>query len=143
MVRLSASAFMCATISTSPLPASVATQVTSPSASNFGVSVKLSSFFEVSATAGSNVSLHPEGASKASLEDDRERLPLSAAHGRQETKLLVRIVADRAAELGGHRQRAGLFDAAQRHAGVLGLDHHRDAARLEDFFHRGGDLGVH
>ena len=41
MVFASASAFMCATISTSPEPASVATQVTSPSASNFGVSASL------------------------------------------------------------------------------------------------------
>src|SRR5258708_33388336 len=35
-VRLSASAFICATIKSSPLLASVATQVTRPSASNFG-----------------------------------------------------------------------------------------------------------
>src|SRR4051794_36234206 len=36
IVRRSASAFMCATIRTSPDVASVVTQVTSPSASNFG-----------------------------------------------------------------------------------------------------------
>ena len=39
-----------------------------------------------------------------------------------------------------HRRRTGLVDAADRHAHVLGLDHHRDAARLEDLFDRGGDL---
>src|SRR5580700_5709596 len=43
MVRASASAFMCATIRTSPEPASVATQVTRPSASNLGVRAKPSS----------------------------------------------------------------------------------------------------
>src|SRR5208282_4659992 len=43
MVLASASAFMCATISTSPEAASVATQVTRPSAPNFGVSAAPSS----------------------------------------------------------------------------------------------------
>ena len=43
MVFCKASAFMCATISTSPDLASVATQVTSPSASNFGVKARPSS----------------------------------------------------------------------------------------------------
>jgi hypothetical protein len=43
MVRDSASAFMCATISSAPLAASVVTQVTSPAESNFGCSVRVSS----------------------------------------------------------------------------------------------------
>src|SRR5580658_2010400 len=43
MVLASASAFICATMSTSPEPASVATQVTRPSASNFGVNFAPSS----------------------------------------------------------------------------------------------------
>src|SRR5688572_8811262 len=43
MVFSSAAAFMCATISTWPERASVATQVRSPSASNLGVSVRPSS----------------------------------------------------------------------------------------------------
>jgi len=37
----------------------------------------------------------------------------------------------------------GLLDAAERHAGVLGLDHHGNAAGLQDLLDRGGDLGVH
>src|SRR5208282_678102 len=43
IVFAKASAFICATISTSPDAASVATAVTNPSASNFGVSVRPSS----------------------------------------------------------------------------------------------------
>src|SRR5262245_8642098 len=43
MVRASASAFIWATISTSPVPASVVTQVTKPLASNLGVSASPSS----------------------------------------------------------------------------------------------------
>src|ERR1700722_16452105 len=43
IVFAKASAFICATISTSPDTASVATQVTSPLASNFGVSATPSS----------------------------------------------------------------------------------------------------
>src|SRR5262245_65559865 len=43
MVRSSACAFMCATMSTSPERASVATQVTRPSASNFGANARPSS----------------------------------------------------------------------------------------------------
>ena len=37
--------------------------------------------------------------------------------------------------------RAMLGDAAHRHAGMLRLDHHRNAAGLEDLVDRGGDLG--
>src|SRR6516164_8085304 len=54
IVRCRASAFMCATISTSPEPASVATQVTSPSASNFGHNVRPSSTSCVGPGAGKN-----------------------------------------------------------------------------------------
>src|SRR5215470_4629123 len=43
MVRASAAAFICATISTSPFAASVATQITNPFASNLGASVRPSS----------------------------------------------------------------------------------------------------
>ena len=51
-VRLSASAFMCATIRSSPLSASVATQVTRPSASNFGASTRPSSISGRSVASG-------------------------------------------------------------------------------------------
>ena len=60
-------------------------------------------------------------------------------HG-QETDLLVGIVAECAGEMRRRRHRAGLLHPAQRHAHVLGLDHHRNAARFEDFVDRGRHL---
>ncbi len=48
--------------------------------------------------------------------------------------------SEQAGELGREVDRAGLGDAAHRHAGVLGLEHHGDAARLEDLLDRGRDL---
>ena len=62
------------------------------------------------------------------------------AHQRDEAHLLLRIVAEQAGELRGDGERAGLLHAAHRHAGVLGLDHHGDAARLQDLVDRGRDL---
>ena len=59
----------------------------------------------------------------------------------EEARLLVRIVAEDAAELGRHGGRALLAHAAHRHAGVLGLEHHRDSARLERLLDRFDDLG--
>ena len=43
----------------------------------------------------------------------------------------------------GRHDRAGLADAAHRHAQVLALDDHDDAARLEDAHQRVRDLGRH
>src|SRR3984885_9376526 len=96
MVFASASAFMCATISTSPETASVATQVTSPSASNFGVSAKPSS----------RSALVP-GDAKGDLSDNEAPTPASArgrgaAHQRHEPHLVFGAVAERSEKPRGH-----------------------------------------
>src|ERR1700685_363590 len=134
MVFASASAFMCATISTSPEATSVATQVTSPSASNFGVNAKPSS----------RSALVP-GDAKGDLSDNESPLPASArgcgaAHQRHEPHLVFRAVAERAEKPRGHGRDARLADAANRHAGVLGLDQHGDAVRLEHIVDGGRHL---
>src|SRR5664279_5734207 len=66
IVLRSASSFMCATIRTSPLRASVATQVTSPDASNLGLNAS------------------PSSRSWESAELDKVSLPLRRAHHRHE-----------------------------------------------------------
>ena len=71
-------------------------------------------------------------AHSASAEDEAHRL----APGRG-------VVAEDAADGGGHRGRPGLADAAHRHAQVLGLDDHEHAARLEDVVECVGDLAGH
>src|SRR5215813_3101164 len=115
---------MCATISTSPDCTSVATQVTSPSASNFGVKARPSS-----------TSLIEPGAAKTgdwttSASHTKRRSAL--VHQGHESNLLGRIVAERADELGRDRRGAELLHTAQRHAHMLGLDQDGDAARIED-----------
>src|SRR6185436_13686795 len=104
MVRASASAFMCATMSTSPLAASVATQVTSPSASNLGASARPSS----------TACVVPGSENAKVLNRDLVGSGRSAsrrAHQRDEARLLLRIV-EQAGELGGDGHRAGLLDTA-------------------------------
>src|ERR1700683_3386621 len=135
MVFASACAFMCATISTSPDAASVATQVTSPSASNFGVSAKPSS----------SAALVPGGAKGDVSDNDAPTLPAStrsrgAAHQRHKPHLIFGAVAERAEKPRGHGRDARLADAANRHAGVLGLDQHGDTVRLEDVLDGRGHL---
>src|SRR4029077_8120857 len=101
MVFASAGAFMCATISTSPDAASVATQVTSPSASNFGVSAKPSSRSAlVPGGAKGDVSDNKAPALRASA---RSR---GAAHQRDEPHLIFGAVAERAEKTRGHRRDA-------------------------------------
>src|ERR1700734_1421548 len=126
MVFASASAFMCATISTSPDAASVATQVRDPSASNFGVSAKPSS----------RSALVPGGAKGDVSDNEAPTLRAStrsrgAAHQRHEPHLVFGAVAERAEKPRGHGRDARLADAANRHAGVRGLDQHGDAVPLE------------
>src|SRR3954469_25295793 len=124
MVLLRASLFMCATISTSPVLASVTTAVTRPSAPNCGAKDSPSSI---------------DGSVKlASRLCNAGSLALRAPQHGHETHLFVRIVTERAGEMRGHRQRAGFLDAAQRHAHVLGLNHHRHTARLQNLIDRGG-----
>src|SRR6478752_7192976 len=116
---------MCATISTAPVPASVVTQVMSPAASNFGRSSRVSSAILSEDT-----------------ETSRENCAvLTSAHQGHETGLFGGIVPEQAGEAAGDGLRAGLADAANRHAGMLGFDHHRDAARLEDVLDGRSDLG--
>src|SRR3981081_3678195 len=71
-----------------------------------------------------------------------QALARGPAHQRNEPHLLGGIIAEQAGELARHRLGTRLFDAPQRHAGVLGLEHDRDAARLEHLVDRGDDLRV-
>src|SRR6202051_2815933 len=135
MVFASASAFMCATISTSPDDTSVATQVTSPSASNFGVS----------AVPSSSSALVPDGAKGDVSDNEAPALPASArgrgaAHQRDKPHLVFRTVAERSKKPRGHGRNPRPADTANRHAGVLGLDQHGDAMRLEHVLDCGGHL---
>src|SRR5579862_1159003 len=109
MVFASASAFMCATISTSPETASVATQVTSPSASNFGVS----------AVPSSSAALVPGDAKGILSDNEAPALPASArsrgaAHQRDEPHLVFGAVAERAEKPRGHGRNARLADEIGR-----------------------------
>src|SRR5580698_8844432 len=127
MVLRRASSFMWATISTSPLATSVATQVTRPDASNLGWKSSPSSTSWLCADVDTG---------SPSFNSTEGRLALRPSHHRQETRLLRRIVAEHAGEAAGERQRAMLGDAAHRHAGMLGLDHHCNATRLENLVDR-------
>src|ERR1700692_4983867 len=121
MVLRKASSFICATISTSPVTASVATQVTRPDASNLGWNASPSSMSLLSADVDTG-----------SPSKFRRGLALWPSHHGQETRLFRRIVAEHAGEAAGERHRAMLGDAAHRHAGMLRLDHHCNAAGVED-----------
>src|SRR5207302_7533034 len=119
---------MCATISTSPVAASVATQVTRPDASNLGWKTS------------------PSSRSFSSADVDTESLaffarsPLRCSHHGQEARLLRRIVAEHAGVAAGEGHRTVLGDAAHRHAGMLRLDHDRNAAGLEHLVDGSCDL---
>ena len=131
MVVRSASSFMCATISTSPLAASVATQVTSPTASNLGwnASPPQRSLMMPLMWTRSPRENHARGISAAPLAPWTGSAPAPP------------VVAEHAGKPAGEGHRAVLGDAAHRHAGMLRLDHHRNAARFEDLVDRGCDLG--
>src|SRR3546814_19579081 len=58
----------------------------------------------------------------------------------EEAGLVARIRLEVAGKGRGERGRPLLLDAAHGHAHVFGLDHHRDAARLQRFISRGGNL---
>src|SRR6185312_1471719 len=133
MVFASACAFICATINRSPLAASVTTAVISPSASNLGVKARLSSM-------SGELLIASARPLWALLRMTAKGLPIAAPQHGHEADLLVDVVAEGTSEIRGHGQRAGLCHAAQRHAHMLGLDHHRNAARLEDLVDRDGDL---
>src|SRR5262249_35395109 len=139
MVLANASAFMCATMSTSADQASVTTQVIRPSASNLGANRRPSSTCsavargakrdDVSALATTRLAA---GAELASL----------TAHQRDEPDLLAGIVAEQTGELGRDGLRPWFLHTAQRHARVLGLEHHRHPARLQNLVDRGDDLRI-
>src|ERR1700732_3802999 len=111
MVLRSASSFICATISTSDVAASVATQVTRPLASNLG--------------------RNDSPSSMSLLSDDVDTffsLAMRRAHHGKKPLLLRRIIAKHAGIAAGEGGCAVLGDATDRHAGVLGLDQNGDAA---------------
>src|ERR1700678_4555564 len=123
MVLRSASSFICATISTSDVEASVATQVTRPLASNFGRSDS------------------PSSMSLRSDEVDTDlTLALRRSYQGHETCLFRRIVAEHAGVAAGEGHRAMFGDAADRHAGMLGLDQDGDAAGFKNLVDGGGNL---
>src|SRR5687767_2072448 len=101
-------------MTTSPVPASVTIAGISPSAPKRGVNL-----VEVSRSCAC-----ASPSAGATMRSGR-------AEQSQEALLLGGIIAEDAAELRGHRDRAVLVDAANGHAEMLGLDHHGDAARLE------------
>src|SRR6516165_2560406 len=182
-----ASAFMCATINTSPDRASVATQMTRPSASNFGAKARPSSTSSIeprgakdevssdkknlaqkseSALARRATQISPAMADAGSAlyralarggwpacaghhlrlrcqARSGRRSAIGLAHHGDEADLVVGIVLKAAGELRGDGGRSRLLHAAQRHAHVLGLDHHRHAARGQDLLDGGGDLRGH
>src|SRR6266545_2317811 len=163
MVLASASAFICATISTSADQASVTTQAIRPSSSNLGAKSRPSSTCSVVAR-GANVedfsALATTRLAVRRLPCAAERIPAgsgarafagparassaggTAAHQRDEPDLLAGIVAEQPGELGRDGLRARLLDAAQGHAGVLGLEHHRDAARFQHLVDRRDHLRI-
>src|ERR1700761_4497590 len=154
MVLRKASSFIWATISTSPLATSVATQVTSPEASNLGWNASPSSRSWVWAELDTGMALvkpkrglsiafsreadtaprevnaskqEPEAGSDATRTEKASAL--RPPHHGKETRLLGRIVAEHTGKAAGERRGAVLGDPAHRHAGMLSLDHHGDAAR--------------
>src|ERR1700716_308999 len=131
MVLRKASSFMCATISTSQVTASVVTQVTRPDASNLGWNASPSSMSLISADVDTG----------SPREIFRRGLALRPSHHGQETRLFRRIVAEHAGKAAGECHRAMLGDAAHRHAGMLRLDHHCNAAGFENLVDCRRDLG--
>src|SRR6202035_1440274 len=123
MVLRSASSFICATISTSDVEASVATQVTRPLASNLGLSDSPSSMSLLSDEVDTGLTL-----------------TLRRSYQGHETCLFRRVVAEHAGVAAGEGHRAMFGDAADRHAGMLGLDQDGDAAGLENFIDCRGNL---
>src|ERR1700752_4101405 len=143
MVLRSASAFICATINNSPEPASVTTAVISPSESNLGWKASPSSISLVCSDTGSSslviagrdpaIHLQLEtldGCAGQARAGRSISLARRTAQQRDETDLLLAAVAKQPGELRGDRRGARLRHPAHRHAHMLRLDHHRDAARL-------------
>src|SRR5690606_8356652 len=118
-VSRSASAFMWATISSSPPVAAVTTAVISPSGPKRGVNIS------------------PVSSSWAGAGGDRKEASDMAgsvgahAHQIEEAGLLLEILAQCAGEGAGQGGGALLADTAHGHAHVLGFDQHGDAARLQ------------
>src|SRR5262245_1535914 len=171
MVRSSACAFMCATMSTSPERAAVATQVTRPSASNLGANARPSSTSSVEPGlgnvedgSGNAASLkvcrprasgthraterglwnmgprlrgddstgHVSAIAKSATRPTAQTSAVDPAQQSDEANLVVRVVAEAAGEVRRDGRGARLLHPAHRHAHVLGLEHHRHAARTQD-----------
>src|SRR6188768_1407957 len=149
MVRRKASAFMWATISTAPDRASVATQVTSPSASNLGaksapsstssVEPRTANEGELSGTIGSLRGTTPR--QRAAV--NQLRSAIEPTHHGDEANLVVGVIAKTAGKLRRDGRRTRLLYAPDRHAHVFGLEHHGNAARRQNLFDGGRDLRGH
>src|SRR5262245_37958436 len=100
MVRRNASALTWATIRSSPVLWSVATQVISPSASNFGASDSPSSTSAFEPGAANSVEGSDTARPCLGRAYARGSSALHAAHKRQEARLLGGIIAEAAGELG-------------------------------------------
>src|SRR5690348_12479113 len=127
MVRARAVASMCATISISPLSASVAMAMMRPFASKRGDrAVPVSTVS--SSRRGANIVSVMAGLAWSAAGARRGGRPLGAGEGavdlRQEAHLLLRVVPEGSGELGGDGVGAVGVGAAQRHALVLGLHQH-------------------
>src|SRR6476619_8425805 len=126
-VRARASLFIWASINTSPLSAEVTTTATRPSASNLGANAVPSSMSAVLAWGGEALIL------VTAIDSSQPRGSQAAAfRGKHhETRLLRRIFLEDAGELGGDGGDVRLLHAADRHALMHGLDHHRHTLRLQ------------
>src|ERR1019366_6710387 len=71
------------------------------------------------------------------------RMPsrLPSAHHAKELLTRAGVVTDHAEQTAGGRRGSKRIYAAQRHATVLGLDHHTHTLRLENVLNRFGNLG--
>src|SRR5918993_2167605 len=106
-VACSACAFIHASISTAPVPASTVTQGSSPSGPKRGSKRSLASI----AASGSRA-----------LAVSLSILAVGRPHEREELLALGRFLLEHAREAGRHRRGARFLHAAHGHAQVLGLD---------------------
>src|SRR6478609_7282003 len=121
-VRARASLFIWASINTSPVSAEVTTTATR-SSTNLGANAVPSSMSAALALRGEALDL------VTAIDSPQPRGSQAAAfRGKHhETRLLRRIFLEDAGELGGDGGDVRLLHAADRHALMHGLDHHRHA----------------
>src|SRR5262249_57999801 len=127
-------------MSTSPVAAEVTTTGSSPSESNFGANAVPSSM-SAPWIGGGELFLEVVTAIKSSRPLRSQAAALRGKH--HETCLLCRVFLEDAGELGGYGGDIGFLHAADRHALMYGLDHHRHALRLQRLVDGLGDLRRH